>query len=245
MKNLKFAHFGLLVLVALSIFTASCEDNPVEITCADLDYTVLRTLYLSTDGDNWTNNSGWPTAAEFEANTTIPAGTDLSTWYGINTNLDGCVDDVSLGLNNLSGNIPPEIGSLVNLNNLELRGNQLIGSIPPEIGNLSDLSALALAGNQLSGTIPPELGSMPTLGGLDLSSNQLIGSIPPEIGSSSLALLIINNNQLSGCYDSNLNSLCGQLVFPPLFTNTQISDGNNFDAPWDDFCATGAGACTP
>jgi len=73
------------------MFMASCEDNPVEInlTCADLDYIALRALYLSTDGDNWTDNTGWMTAAEFEANTTIPADTDMGTWYGIITNADG------------------------------------------------------------------------------------------------------------------------------------------------------------
>jgi len=75
-----------------------------------------------------------------------------------------------------------------------------------------------------------------------LESNQLSGSIPPEIGNlSSLESLGLSNNQLSGCYDSNLTILCTQLQ--AFNDNAAISDGNNFDASWEDFCATGVGTC--
>jgi len=54
--------------------------------------------------------------------------------------------------------------------------------------------------------------------------------------------LWINNNQLSGCYDASLLNLCTRLD-PTYNTNSYISDGNNFDAPWQDFCNTGTGTC--
>ena len=41
---------------------------------------------------------------------------------------------------------------------LSLNGNQLTGTIPPELGSLTNLERLYLSDNQLTGPIPPELG---------------------------------------------------------------------------------------
>ena len=54
----------------------------------------------------------------------------------------------------MSGEIPPELGSLANLEGLSLSGNQLSGEIPAELGSLSNLEVLDLYGNQLSGCVP-------------------------------------------------------------------------------------------
>ena len=45
--------------------------------------------------------------------------------------------DLDLSYSGLSGEIPPEIGSLTNLIVIDLYNNQLTGDIPVEIGNLS------------------------------------------------------------------------------------------------------------
>ena len=74
--------------------------------------------------------------------------------------------------------LPPEIGRLVNLQDLWLSVNRLSGAIPPEIGQLVNLQSLALGGNQLSGAIPPEIGRLVNLQMLALSDNRLSGSIP-------------------------------------------------------------------
>ena len=58
---------------------------------------------------------------------------------------------------------------------LDLRGNQLSGEIPAELGSLSNLKTLWLYSNQLSGEIPPELGNLSNLQGLNLSYNDLSG----------------------------------------------------------------------
>ena len=86
--------------------------------------------------------------------------------------------DLYLGFNQLSGSIPPELGSLSNLERLYLRVNQLSGSIPPELGGLSNLTRLDLSDNRLSGSIPPELGGLSNLMWLYLRGNQLSGCIP-------------------------------------------------------------------
>ena len=62
-------------------------------------------------------------------------------------------------LNNsqLTGEIPPEVGNLVNLEILYLNGNQLTGVIPSEIGSLTNLERIYLHDNALSGLIPETL----------------------------------------------------------------------------------------
>ncbi len=204
------------------------------------DSLALVALYNSTNGPDWTNT--W--------NLDEP----INTWYGVILNendrvvcldLDGdtnCTYISNTG-NNLVGNIPIEIENLNNLVRLYLGNNQLNGSIPNEIENLNSLTHLDLDNNQLSGIIPPEMGNL-NLIWLDLDYNQLSGTIPSEFGNlSNLVYLDLNDNQLSGCYDTNLSVLCTQLNFHQFDGNEDISDGNNFDAPWEDFCATGVGTC--
>ena len=86
--------------------------------------------------------------------------------------------DLALEFNQLTGEIPPELGGLSNLKWLVLFGNQLTGEIPPELGGLSNLTLLYLGGNQLTGEIPPELGGLSNLQGLFLDDNGLTGCVP-------------------------------------------------------------------
>ena len=52
----------------------------------------------------------------------------------------------------MTGEIPPELGGLSNLRELDsFGGNQLTGEIPPELGGLSNLTGLWLWSNQLTG----------------------------------------------------------------------------------------------
>ena len=116
------------------------------------------------------------------------------------------VTELRLNGNQLNG-IPPELGSLTNLERLLLHDNQLSGEIPGELGNLSNLKWLELQRNELSG-IPPELGSLSNLEHLDLQNNQLNGEIPGELGSlSNLEWLNLGYNQLSGEIPGELGSL--------------------------------------
>ena len=55
---------------------------------------------------------------------------------------------MGLGGNNLSGPIPPELGALVHLKELDLRLNQLSGPIPSELGDLVHLEFMSLGWNK-------------------------------------------------------------------------------------------------
>ncbi|KAK9193066.1 hypothetical protein WN944_003762 [Citrus x changshan-huyou] len=106
---------------------------------------------------------------------------------------------LDLGSNNLNGTIPLEIGSVRNLEALSLDGNKLSGTIPIEIGSLRNLQWLDLSSNKLSGTIPKEIGSLRNLKELDLSSNKLGGVLPQEIGNlKSLTALSMDANNIGG-----------------------------------------------
>ena len=88
---------------------------------------------------------------------------------------------LNLSGSGLIGEIPPEIGNLVNLTYLFLYNNQLTGEIPPEIGNLTNLTHLFLDNNQLTGEIPIEICDLVNLTFLFLDNNQLTGEIPESI----------------------------------------------------------------
>lgn len=145
---------------------------------------------------------------------------------------------LSLRDNQLNDNIPTELGSLNKLVNLWLFDNQLSGSIPAELANLGNLMQLWLQGNQLSGSIPAELGSLNNLTQLWLHGNLFSGCIPAELSNlSNLKSILLLSNQLNGCYADGLTVWCNK------FKNSDISNGNNFNSPWEDFCSTGDGVC--
>ncbi|XP_042423000.1 receptor-like protein EIX2 [Zingiber officinale] len=80
--------------------------------------------------------------------------------------------------NNLTGEIPPEIGRLIGLHNLNLSRNHLSGKIPQELGEITLLESLDLSFNDLSGTIPNSLADLNFLSYINLSYNNLMGRIP-------------------------------------------------------------------
>ncbi|GLJ30440.1 hypothetical protein SUGI_0602580 [Cryptomeria japonica] len=100
---------------------------------------------------------------------------------------------------NFIGEIPPWVGNLTELGNLELSDNHLKGTIPKELSRLKKLYQLELYRNSLSGHIPPELGNLTSLRDFDASRNFLSGSIPAEFGNlKNLVFIQLYQNNLSG-----------------------------------------------
>ncbi|KAK2991186.1 hypothetical protein RJ640_002300 [Escallonia rubra] len=118
------------------------------------------------------------------------------------------VTSMDLSSNNLSGEIPKELTSLVGLLSLNLSGNRLTGMIPKKIGDMKKLESLDFSRNQLSGEIPSSISRLTFLSYLNLSFNNLSGRIP-----TSTQLQSFNASCFIG------NKLCG----PPLSKNCTIN----------------------
>jgi len=232
-----------------------CETNTGECSCRKIDSLALVGLFNTTDGENWTNKTNWLQSS-------------LNTWFGVTLNAEGCVTKLDLSNNQLSGSLPAKIAEITSLNELILPYNQLTGNIPVEISELNELTILDLGWNQLAGKIPEDLSNLTNLQGLFLgwndftgnipaelsnlnnllylwlNENDLTGNIPKELSSlTQLEDLILFSNNLSGCYNAKLANFCEQLN-PTFNNNFHISDDNNFDANWEDFCNTSIGMCT-
>jgi Leucine-rich repeat (LRR) protein len=76
---------------------------------------------------------------------------------------------LDLSCNNLVGDIPVEITSLVRLKTLNISYNRLSGKIPDKIGVLGSLESLDMSCNALSGEIPSSFSHMTMLIKLNLS----------------------------------------------------------------------------
>ena len=186
---------------------ASRTRGVAQITVFSPDRAALVALYHATDGPNWTNSDNWLTDAP------------LRSWHGVGTNSAGRVTSVGLvghrdsqsgrwTSHGLKGTIPPEVGSLTELEFLWLYGNELSGTIPPFLGDLAKLKYLDLSGNELTGQIPPELGSLANLQTFAAHTNSIEGAIPPELGNlTRLETLTLSDNELSGTIPSALGDM--------------------------------------
>jgi gliding motility-associated-like protein len=185
MKSL-YIFISLLFGVAKSAL-AQCDTNAQR--------AVLRAFYDATDGAHWADATNWGTPAS------------VSTWFGIKV-VAGCVTELNLPNNQLSGIIPDSIGQLRQLKTLNLYKNQLNGSIPLKMDSLTQLTTLNLSNNQLTGAIPNIGAHLKALTTLNWSKNQLAGKIPDSIGAmTALKDLNLSNNQLSDSIPQTLGLL--------------------------------------
>ncbi len=208
------------------------ENPPPAQTSAETDRDALLAIFEATDGDSWDGSDTWAGHAP------------IGEWAGVTTNENGRVVglDLRLGgaeipsevghltgltaltLSGVSGALPPELGYLVNLANLDLSHNELCGKIPPELGGLGSLQTLNLGDNKLTGGVPTWLGGLGSLQSLNLGDNQLTGKIPPELGGlGSLQSLNLGDNQLTGKIPPELGGL-GSLQSLDLESNQLTGD---------------------
>ena len=110
----------------------------------------------------------------------------------------------------IRGTIPPELGRLTGLRELDMSRNLLTGAIPSELGELKNLERLRLNRNYLSGKIPAELGGLGELTHLSLGFNNLVGDIPEELGElKNLEVLSLSHNLLTVVLPDDLEPLPG------------------------------------
>lgn len=91
------------------------------------------------------------------------------------------------------------VPSLENLQKLRLDGNQLTGNLPIQIGELQNLREFHLHDNLFTGVLPTQLMDLPVLQYLKMSSNQLRGTLHTYIGNlRKLSYFDVQDNNFSG-----------------------------------------------
>nr|GEX45518.1 leucine-rich repeat receptor protein kinase EMS1 [Tanacetum cinerariifolium] len=111
-----------------------------------------------------------------------------------------------LGDNELTGELPSQLGELTQLQTLQLGPNFFSGKIPFSIGKLTSLQYLDLSSNTLTGDRKAD--QSPVTWTRNLDSNLLNGSIPVKLWkSSSLMEFLAANNMLEGGLVEEIGSL--------------------------------------
>jgi tRNA A-37 threonylcarbamoyl transferase component Bud32 len=78
----------------------------------------------------------------------------------------------------LSGGVPVEVGSLINLNKFRISNNRLSGNIPSTLGQIAVLEYLEMQSNFIVGSIPQTFANLVSIKKIDISHNNLSGKIP-------------------------------------------------------------------
>lgn len=216
-------------LIFLLAFAPVFLCGKISAQVSEADFEALKAIYESTDGKNWTNNSGWDFKNSTAADVKAYDSKKDTGWFGIKEIRKGRVSKLELPANGLKGDFPDAIYDLDQLRNLDLTGNELTGKLSPKIANLKKMSSFRLSDNRLTGEIPAEivlLGSQAKTYGpredgkggneikIHLNKNKFTGSIPSNIGEMALLFmpaksisLDLSNNQLTGEIPSSVLSL--------------------------------------
>jgi hypothetical protein len=162
----------------------------------------LATLYFSTNGGNWTNNTGWL------------SDTNECDWHNTAEETPFCSTDkailnLALKSNNLDGTVPEEVGLLSgSLTDIFFRDETLKGTIPSALGLLTKLTHMYLGLNGFTGTIPTEIFQLNALEDFSIYNNELSGSIPTIVGQlTKLDTVSLFKNNFSGSIPSTIGLL--------------------------------------
>ncbi|KAK4359972.1 hypothetical protein RND71_022201 [Anisodus tanguticus] len=108
-------------------------------------------------------------------------GAEFTTKYNTYSYEGSIVDHMSgidLSYNQLSGEIPKELGNLTKVHSLNLSHNHITGTIPSLFSNLQNIESLDLSYNNLTGRIPTQLLELATLSVFTVAYNNLTGRTP-------------------------------------------------------------------
>lgn len=115
--------------------------------------------------------------------------------------------------NQLTGEIPEELGEFKNLTELSLYSNRLTGSLPPKLGSWSDFNYVDVSDNSLTGSIPPDMCKNGKMTDFLMLDNKLTGTIPATYTDcSSLIRVRLNNNSLSGAVPAGIWGLPNLII---------------------------------
>ncbi len=202
-------------------------DSVTTIPRAECD--ALVAFYNETDGPHWTSKPRW-------LQTSFPC-----YWGGVQCT-GGHVTSLTMFSNRVSGPIPLALTSLP-LQSLDLDSNELTGAIPPELGTMTSLTSLSLSNNRLSGSIPGTLGNLSNLTFLSLYSNMLAGEVPSSLVQLSQVQKIFLWNNMLTASDPALIAFLDRVskqwrltqTVPPTGVTPNFINQSRVDLTWDRF----------
>ena len=162
----------------------------------------LMAIFNALDGPNWESHEYWGTEAP------------VTWWPKVFCDENGHV--VSLDLNDpgIKGSLPPEIGNLPYLTDLNLGGPYVdchfTGSLPEEIGNLTNLKRLQMDNCPFEGRLPESLGNLSNLEWLYIARCEKLapGPIPSWIGNlAKLKFILLYGHNFTGQLPESIGSL--------------------------------------
>ena len=115
---------------------------------------------------------------------------------------------VQLRFNSLTGTVPQSYQNLVEMQAFDISANFLTGSFPYDwIGDLVLLRALGFAHNTFTGTLPESLSSLEKNEAIVGLENNYTGSLPTLENCTSLRLINLRGNSLSGTVPTSWQNL--------------------------------------
>ena len=171
--------------------TATCKVTVTQ-SAASLERAALVAIYNALNGDSWLHKEGWC------------SNQPLENWYGVTVD-KGHVIALRLYNFGASGTIPPEIGNLTELQDLDITNNRDFeikdyGPLPKEIGKLSKLKTLSFQNFPISGVLPEEMYDLTNLQQLIIQKPRFMDPHPI-----SLSIGKLKNLRICILADMNLN----------------------------------------
>jgi Leucine-rich repeat (LRR) protein len=210
------------------------NDDPMHMGIAiDQEYMnrfLLATIYFALGGEEWffgqqLNFLSAKKACEWNMLMETKSGVPVSV--GVSCRGGSFVKEIFLPRMGLKGELPPQIGLLLDLEDLNLYANKITGAMPEKMKHLHELRTLIINSNELEGNFPDWLTSLSKLTTLNLSANKMIGELPVTMKnlSDTLETLALENNAFTG----SLNALQGFSALQALYLGTNKFSGEFLD----------------
>ncbi|RZC55766.1 hypothetical protein C5167_014618 [Papaver somniferum] len=144
------------------------------------------------------------------------------------------VAGIDLNHQNIAGTLPYQLGYLTDLALFHINSNRFYGGIPETFRYMRRLFELDVSNNKFSGKFPSVVFYLSSLKFLDIRFNEFYGDVPSKLfdmkldalfindnkfrftipknfANSTVSVLVLANNQLNGCFPSDLGKMAGTL----------------------------------
>ena len=117
----------------------------LECGAPEIERLALSRFFAGTNGDSWTNSTGWN------------GDSDVGGWHGVTVG-DSLVHRLVLPDNGLAGPLPAELANLRELRTLDLGDNSLADGFPVALATMTSLDTMRIRGNErMAGRLPIEI----------------------------------------------------------------------------------------